>query len=125
MVAVTHGRPSMISPSLASVVPLPLEKGHTLRTDATFFVKSVELYEIIHRTIGTLYHGTGARCKNMAASDDEDSGGEEEQIDLGIVMQLDRALGRWERKLPERLRLVSVDRRSEVTHRQGVILHIR
>ena len=124
MVAVTHGRPSMISPSLASVVPLP-QQGGICTTDATFFVKSVELYELIHRTIRTLYHGTGARCKNVAASDSESSAGGEEHIDLGMVMQLDSALGRWERKLPEGLKCASAKPRDEVTRRQAVILHIR
>lgn len=133
MVAVTHGRPSMISPCLANVVPMPVypnlidshvSQPGVLSTDASFFVKSVELYEIIHRTVRTLYDGTGARSKNVAASD-SDPGTDEEQIDLGMVMQLDSALGKWERKLPERLRYLSSQPRGEVTKRQATILYIR
>lgn len=133
MVAVTHGRPSMISPCLANIVPMPVYPdtidSHTsnqgvFSTDASFFVKSVELYEIIHRTVRTLYDGTGSRSKNVTAAD-SDPGSDEEQIDLGMVMQLDSALGKWERKLPVRLRYLSTQARGEVTQRQATILYIR
>jgi hypothetical protein len=133
MVAVTHGRPSMISPCLASVVPMPvypdsidsrIRRQGVLSTDASFFVKSVELYEIIHRTVRTLYDGTGARSKHVTAAD-SDPGTEEDHVDLGMVMQLDSALGKWERKLPERLSYLPTQSRGEVTQRQATILYIR
>lgn len=131
MVAITHGRPSMVSLCLATVVPMPVFSDHiesrrsaASSTDAAFFVKSVELYEIIHRTVRTLYGGMGARSKQVAASD-SDAGSDEEQIDLGMVLHLDSTLGRWERKLPERLKYLSSQPRSEVTHRQATILYIR
>lgn len=132
MVSVTHGRPSMISPNLATVVPLPIcsadpvhAEGGVLRTDASFFVSSVQLYEIIRRTIHALYHGTGARSKNVTASDNDCPATDDEQIELGTVLQLDRALASWERKLPERLQWSSLEPRGEIAHRQSVILHIR
>lgn len=102
----------MISPSLASAVPPPQYPsevdGDT--TDTAFFVKSVDLYEIIHRTIRSLYHG--ARC-------------DEEPVDLAVVMQLGSALQKWEKGLPERLKGTSTQPRSLVTHRQTVILNLR
>ncbi|CAI6100897.1 unnamed protein product [Clonostachys chloroleuca] len=135
MVSVTHGRPAMISTYVASTVPLPVTSIDgpeaatgaldSSSTDATFFVKSVQLYELIHRTIQSLYYG--ARCKSVLAFNDggNSSSGNNNKTDLGMVMQFDAALDKWDRGLPGQLRWTYSQPRDQVTHRQAVVLYIR
>lgn len=121
----------MISSQDATAVTLPLyetlspdnqESTHTPRTDTCFFVKSVELYEIIHQVIQQLYHG--APCKSTKAATGKDRA-QKGGLNLGTVLQLDTALGRWERALPCRLKWTSPAIRDPVTHRQAIILSLR
>lgn len=125
----------MISTYVASTVPLPVTSIDgpeaatgaldSSSTDATFFVKSVQLYELIHRTIQSLYYG--ARCKSVLAFNDggNSSSGNNTKTDLGMVMQFDAALDKWDRGLPGQLRWTYSQPRDQVTHRQAVVLYIR
>jgi hypothetical protein len=121
----------MISSTLATSVPLPTYSRHSsndkgdMLTDASFFVKSVELYDILHRAVATLYDISGARSKNVMAFEMEHTSSDDNTIDLGAVIQLDSALVKWEKALPERLKASSSEMRDEITHRQAVILHMR
>lgn len=126
MVSLTHGRPAMVSEHLALAVPLPAiasdpgmdESG--LLTEPSFFVKSVELYEITHKVILSFYSGPRTRPARCAAQQDK------QDEDLGVVMQLDGALSRWEERLPSHLDLAHPHvKNNEVAHRQAVILRIR
>lgn len=121
----------MVSSHDATVVPFPLGSTpspsgegttHTTRTDTCFFVKSVELYEIIHRIVQSLYHG--ARCKSVETLH-EQKGAQKDALDLGIVLQLESSLGHWEQALPDRLKWTSPVVRDPVTHRQAIILSLR
>jgi hypothetical protein len=119
MVAVTHGRPPMMSSQLATSLSLPKQlHQHDSTTHTAFFVKSVELYEIIQ----SLYYGADERSRVYAF---DGSISNEHSDDLGMVIQLDRELVKWERNLPDWLRCNTRHTRGEVTHRQAVVLHIR
>lgn len=119
MVAVTHGRPPMMSSQLATSLSLPKQlHQHDSTTHTAFFVKSVELYEIIQ----SLYYGADERSRVYAY---DGSTLNEHSEDLGMVIQLDRELVKWERSLPDWLRCNTRHTRGEVTHRQAVVLHIR
>ncbi|KAM0322186.1 hypothetical protein ACHAQA_009676 [Verticillium albo-atrum] len=136
MVSVTHGRPAMISGHLATTVPLPLSSSTPVNGaeavmgngagHAAFFVKSVQLYEIIHRTIIAFYGGTGGRpkCKESQASDNGIADGEDDDFDM--VVQLDRSLSKWEQSLPAQLRWSSLEATTDdISRRQSVILRMR
>lgn len=125
MVSLTHGRPAMISRNLASAVPLPLTSSNAKPndygrlTEGSFFVKSIELYEITHRVLLDLYSEPGSRPRSTIHDDRKDE-------DLAAVMQLDSAMMKWEESLPKFLVLSDADVASnDVSHRQAVILHIR
>ena len=97
--------------------------GNTI-THASFFVKSVELYEIIYRTILAVYYSDcGPLPKCIANLHNRDLSGEDE--DLAVVIQLDGALRKWKTTLPEHLKLLTPEARAMKVHRQAVILHIR
>ncbi|KAF2658600.1 hypothetical protein K491DRAFT_776159 [Lophiostoma macrostomum CBS 122681] len=135
VVAVTHGRPAMIPSHVARRVPLPLidrisndETHSTLLGNtpdhASLFVKSVELYEIMYRTILAVYYSDGGPLpKCVSNPHNRELSGEDEDLAIGI--QLDGALRKWQRSLPEHLKLQTAEMRSEIAHRQAVILHIR
>lgn len=126
----------MIPSHLAQRVPLPLHTaqaggqnpasilGNT-QTHASFFVKSLELYEIIYRTILSVYYsnGGGPLPKCVTNAHTRDPGGEDE--DIAIAVQLDGALRKWEYGLPEHLKWDTSEQRDMIVHRQAVILHIR
>ena len=86
MVSVTHGRPAMISQHPTNTVPLPTSA--TTNGQSTiqnpeyysFFVRSVRLYEIIHKTMIAFYSPTqSSRSKDKEAhSDSESADGEDE-----------------------------------------------
>lgn len=125
MVSLTHGRPAMISQDLASSVPLPLTSSNAKPdeygrlTEGSFFVKSVELYEITHRVICDLYAEPGFQQRCAARTDKQDE-------NLAIVMQLDSAMMAWEEGLPKFLVISDPDvAMNDVSHRQAVILYIR
>ncbi|POR31023.1 Fungal transcription factor [Tolypocladium paradoxum] len=126
MVSLTHGRPAMVSEHLALAVPLPTTSWGTepdesgLLTEASFFVKSAELYEITHKVILAFYSGgPGPRPRSAVQLEKQDA-------DLGVVMQLDGAMSKWEDSLPNHLVLSDPSvMTNEVAYRQAVILRIR
>jgi hypothetical protein len=115
----------MISRELAATVPLPLTSPNAKPgdygrlTEGSFFVKSVELYEITHRVLLGLYSEPGSQPRCSTHDDGQDE-------DVAKVMQLDSAMVKWEESLPRFLILSDPDVASnEVSHRQAVILRIR
>ncbi|KAF5024463.1 hypothetical protein F66182_3403 [Fusarium sp. NRRL 66182] len=137
MVSVTHGRPAMISQSPEKSVPLPTSsapaENATSQTAGknpeyySFFIRSVRLYEIIHKTMIAFYGGShSGRYKEKEAHifDPESSDSEDEDHDR--VVQLDRCISRWEAKLPDHLRWDLLEANTdEIARRQAVILRMR
>ncbi|KAL3959138.1 hypothetical protein ACCO45_007300 [Purpureocillium lilacinum] len=126
MVSLTHGRPAMVSEQLALAVPLPSlvsspgADGAMPPVEVSFFVKSVELYEITHKVILSLYSGLRNRSSGAAMQQDRQA------VDLGVLMQLDGAMSRWEDSLPAHLMPGNHDTTSnKIFHRQALILRIR
>lgn len=127
MVSLTHGRPSMVHDKLATEVPLPLartggqDKSELQLTEASFFVASIELYNISHRILQEFYCSP-VSCRRRASSL-ERMGIDE---DLGIVMKLDSSLSNWQDGLPEHLITSHPEcTKNKVSHRQAIILQIR
>lgn len=125
-------RPASISSSTATAVPLRIENtSATLlapRTDLGFFVKSVELYEIVYRTVKRLYSATrpsDPRSPSMRGGSLPSPEEEAASADLCTVLQLDTALTNWEKWLPEKLRYISSHPRDQVNVRQAIILRLR
>lgn len=114
----------MVSAELATSVPRPLfSKSSSASdelddlTDASFFVKSIELYEITHNLTTKLYPGSGQRTKQFQTSSLED---------LLTVVQIDDELTNWEKGLPKNLIVPSS--KTEPTFsptREAVILQLR
>ncbi|CAG1969781.1 unnamed protein product [Fusarium graminearum] len=132
MVSVTHGRPAMISRYLAKSVPLPTESTTNEQSAIqnaeyySFFVQSVRLYEIIHKTMMAFYsHIQENRYKEKETySDPECSDGEDDDLDR--VVQLDRCISRWESRLPKHLRWDLLESNTDkIAQRQAVILRMR
>ncbi|KAF6793011.1 fungal specific transcription factor [Colletotrichum musicola] len=136
MIAITHGRPAMISDQLASRVILPSipdsdaqgEVGvrlHRLRYQG-FFVKSLELYEIINQAVLAFYT-TPSETKSPTTSTHLGQRVQDRhELDLGVALQLDRSLARWEKSTPGFLTMAEPETQlDEVFRRQAVILRIR
>ncbi|ATY63501.1 Fungal specific transcription factor [Cordyceps militaris] len=120
MVALTHGRPAMISAELASSVPLPAlaeEGSQTLddSTDVAFFVKSVELYEINQKLVETLYSGPTQRAQRLKPSQRAVS-------DLANIVQIDGDMSDWEQSLPKQLQQHTL---GTIAARPSIILRLR
>lgn len=120
MVALTHGRPAMISSELASSVPLPVitQDGTQISddtTDVAFFVKSAELYEITHRLVELLYTAPSASSKKMKQS-------QRAVTDLANIVQLDGDMAEWEQGLPKQLLQYSL---GTIGARTSIILRLR
>lgn len=120
MVALTHGRPAMISTELASSVPLPAIAGEDTQipddsTDVAFFVKSAELYEIIHKLVEILYSSPTGRTKRMKPSQRAVS-------DLANIVQIDGDMAEWEQGLPKQLQQHSL---GTIAARPSIILRLR
>jgi hypothetical protein len=125
----------MIPSHVAQRVPLPLiapssSEGSGIgilgnsETHASFFVKSVELYDIMYRTILAVYNSDGGPLpKCVASSHNREMSADDE--DIAIVIQLDGSLRKWKQTLPEHLKIISAEQRQLIVHRQAVILHIR
>ncbi|KAM3471638.1 hypothetical protein MY8738_009230 [Beauveria namnaoensis] len=120
MVALTHGRPAMISAELASSVPLPAIAEEDAQipndsTDVAFFVKSAELYEITHRLVETLYSTPTGRTKRIKPSQRAAS-------DLANIVQIDGEMAEWEHGLPKQLQQHSL---GTIAARPSIILRLR
>jgi hypothetical protein len=122
MVSMTHGRPPIILHQHASAVPLPLAShpgrqgidGEQIRV--SFFVHSVQLYEIIHLSIIAFY---------LTGETEPSSQGAREK-DLETLLKLDSALETWEQNLPPHLCFATVqDLENDICKRQAVILRLR
>jgi hypothetical protein len=125
----------MVSEHVATVVPFPMSTpaqanvpdkllGNAI-DHALFFVKSVQLYEITHRAIISLY---GDKCQKTGGKSSPLHNGQvlEEDEDIDTVVRLDRSLTRWESELPERLRWSQLQASEDkITQRQIVILQMR
>lgn len=122
IVSVTHGRPAMLSQEVATDVPLPLyPQDATLRL--SFFAKSIELYEIINRITLAVYSSAATKRFKKESCDGPAEGADE---DLTTIMNLDEALGNWEKGLPNHLSVEFLYiLEDEVVKRQAVILRIR
>lgn len=120
MVALTHGRPAMISSDLASSVPLPtvVDDETTIpeySTDVAFFVKSAELYEISHKLVEKLYSTPTGRTKRMKPS-------QRAVYDLSNIVQIDGDMAEWEQNLPKRLQKSYL---LTIAARPSIILRLR
>lgn len=131
MVSVTHGRPAMISQHPAKNVPLPAEtsnaqNGMQSLEYYSFFVRSVRLYEIIHKTMIAFYDGSQGNRPKEKESHFDLEGLDVEDEDLDRVVQLDRCISRWQSKLPDHLRWELLElNKDEIARRQAVILRMR
>ncbi|TEA13686.1 Sorbicillinoid biosynthetic cluster transcription factor sor3 [Colletotrichum sidae] len=136
MIAITHGRPAMISDHLVSGVVLPAipDSGsagedagrlHRLRYQG-FFVKSLELYEVINQAVLAFY-STTPQAKSAASPNHLGPRcPERHELDLGTALQLDQGLRKWEKSLPSFLTMAEPETQlDEVFKRQAVILRIR
>ncbi|OAA59953.1 Fungal specific transcription factor [Cordyceps fumosorosea ARSEF 2679] len=120
MVALTHGRPAMISAELASCVPLPTIAEETTQipddsTDVAFFVKSVELYEITQQLVERLYSTPTGRTQRMKPSQRAVS-------DLANIVQIDGDMSEWENSLPKQLQQHTL---GTIAARPSIILRLR
>ncbi|OHE98302.1 fungal specific transcription factor [Colletotrichum orchidophilum] len=144
MIAITHGRPAMISDQMASSVVFPsipdtnttsldgVKLGavqlHKLRYQA-FFHKSLELYEVINHAVLAFYSSTSPlkspTYTNGTSSPTQRSANKPE-LDLGKALQLDQRLTIWEKSLPSFLTVAEPETSlDEIFRRQAVILRIR
>lgn len=127
MVSTTHGRPPMVLHQHASAVPLPLSSDSTRPGEGpngeeirvSFFVQSVQLYEIIHLSI-IAFHLT-----NEPQSSEPNAQGAREK-DLETLLRLDSALETWEQGLPGHLSFATAhELENDICKRQAVILRLR
>lgn len=124
----------MISQKFAAEVPLPLstENNNTDGVNAfprhdfsriAFFVKSVELYEIINRMTMTV-HSSGS----TKGSEKEPCPTQAEDTDQGLesIIEFDESLSQWEKRVPDHLNIKFLELSTdEINKRQAVILRIR
>lgn len=95
------------------------------QTYFAFFVKSVELYEIIHQAILKLYSGSDSLSTKKERTHASHSETDDDE-NLGIVMQIDSSLSRWKCSLPDHLKPDTTELPDSATfQRQAVILRIR
>lgn len=115
VLSMTFGRPAMISKSVAQAVPLPAMIDDSFLSSSSnhafgymqkdtpmsmaFFVKSLEIYEIVNDILISLYSSTDASNDALAAF----FTGSNSSVD--VVFQYDRALMSWGRTLPPHLRI--------------------
>ncbi|KAJ9151385.1 Fungal specific transcription factor [Pleurostoma richardsiae] len=132
-VAVTHGRPAIISPSVASLAvrpgdPIELGEGNVgdenAERSSEYFAKALEIYEITYSIMLGFYFPAPMGRKPAERADLVHATQREENLSNAI--QFDGSLTRWERSLPSHL---SLDRSGafagEVFHKQAVILRLR
>ncbi|KAK4235173.1 fungal-specific transcription factor domain-containing protein [Achaetomium macrosporum] len=122
MVSMTHGRPPIVLHQHASAVPLPLSSQSERegiddeQIRVSFFVQSVQLYEIIHLSIIAFYLTGEAEPSSQGAR----------EKDLETLLRLDSALETWEQNLPSHLCFATVeDLKNDICKRQAVILRLR
>ena len=122
----TLGRPGMIPKWLFSSVPLPSmlddvffeaqTDDSPIRPDGrpcrmAFFVKAVELYQILDEILVGLYLKT-ARNEDMESK-------------LVHILEIDSKLQAWNKSLPEHLRPRHAAGNDEISKRQAIVLRVR
>lgn len=154
MLALTHGRPSMISSETAEAVPQPLMRDVTAASPSqhshatadlnpshneddpgthryAFFVKTLDLYRIIHRVLKAFYSTTSTNSRGLESHKAEWLETDQGEADAGKAIMIDHELAKWEAGLlPVHLHLDVLDRPEgkvlhEITRRQIVILRFR
>ncbi|OHW90142.1 fungal specific transcription factor [Colletotrichum incanum] len=144
MIAITHGRPAMISDQLASSVVMPSipdtndATGNGIQLDAvslhklryqSFFHKSLELYEVINHAVLAFYSSASplkSPSYPIGVGYSSQRPSERLELDLGKALQLDQRLTKWEKSLPSFLTMAEPETTlDEVFRRQAVILRIR
>ncbi|KAF9869297.1 C6 transcription factor [Colletotrichum karsti] len=91
-----------------------------------FFVKSLELYEIINQVVLAFYTTTSGLKSPTAPHHLGQSFQARHELDLGTALQLDQRLTRWEKGLPTFLTMAEPETQlGEVFRRQAVIMRIR
>ncbi|KAI9879911.1 MAG: hypothetical protein M1830_006578 [Pleopsidium flavum] len=135
VLSMTFGRPAMITKSSAFTVPLPAmiddeflshQPGIEVAQPANrpsmmaFFVKTLQLYEIINDLLLALYMG---RDENGHKDQYDFFFGQSDSGDIATVYELDRALMTWGQTLPLHLRLSSPESsRNNTFMRQAIVL---
>lgn len=131
----TFGRPSMISRTTAEKVPYPLIVDDAYLHDnpqipvaqpagtpslMAFFVKSLELYDIVANSLSKLYSENDAYTQKSHGSQ------QSEMLDLTSVLHIDRSLMQWAQDLPPHLSVFSDATASDpIIQRQAIICKIR
>lgn len=131
----TFGRPSMISRTIAEQVPYPLIVDDEYLHDDDqvsvvqpadnpsimgFFVKSLELYDIVAASLSKLYSEDDTYTRKPHG------GLSTETLDTTTVLQLDRSLMQWARGLPYYLSVFSdVTVPNPIIQRQAIICKLR
>ncbi|KAH7417855.1 putative C6 transcription factor [Cadophora sp. MPI-SDFR-AT-0126] len=124
ILSMTFGRPAMISSVVARAVPLPhLDSPEGNASPLTFYVKTLQLYEIISETLSsTLYAVPGA--EKTAHGDAGTNNIESSEI--VTVLKMDHDLMVCGRSLPSYLRISSLDSfTSPIYQRQAVVFRAR
>jgi hypothetical protein len=128
IISMTFGRPTMISPSLARQVPAPAEQdfesGNQPRMIKAFFVRSLQLYEIINETLLLFYNDREAESHEHEPSPNIVY--PFQNIDFAAIMKLDQSLMAWNRRLPPHLCLPQPEGASNmITRRQAIYCRVR
>ncbi|KAH8588230.1 fungal-specific transcription factor domain-containing protein [Bisporella sp. PMI_857] len=138
VLSMTLGRPTIVSKSFSCTVPLPANiddnllsdelgicasQPHDIPSTSTFFIKSLQLHDIINDILVTLYFGEDSeRHKSSTNLPSPQS----QFGDIAKVIQLDRALMNWGQSLPLHLRISASESFSNSTFlRQAIISRIR
>ena len=138
VLCMTYGRPCMIGPVTATVVPLPLaidedaelseEVQHNVgqvrqRPSLNeFYLSALKLYEIMHDVLFSFYR-TDDQVQSIVGLYGKGFGGSS-----APVFELDQKLSMWEKNLPDHLKIESRPRDDDVEaifYRQATVLHQR
>ncbi|PVH83482.1 hypothetical protein DL98DRAFT_454524 [Cadophora sp. DSE1049] len=138
ILSMTFGRPAMISSVVARAVPLPQISSHHLSppmaaphldspdsnaSPLTFYVKTLQLYDIISDTLSSTLYAVPGADKNSHG----DAGTNNiESSEIVTVLKMDHDLMVCGRSLPSYLRISSLDSfTSPVYQRQAVVFRAR
>ncbi|KAK0112702.1 hypothetical protein ONS95_014439 [Cadophora gregata] len=140
ILSMTFGRPAMISSVVARAVPIPQISPHDPRppvqaphidspehnaSPLTFYVKTLQLYDIISETLSsTLYAVPGVEKNNRGHADAVTNNVDSSEI--ATVLKMDHDLMGCGRSLPSYLRISSLDSfTSPIFQRQAVVFRAR
>lgn len=133
----TFGRPAIVSKQLADNRPYPAMIDDEYLSDdpnvsaiqpdgqpstMAFYVKTLELYDIVSKTLSILYIENDAWIRKGHSAHVH----QPQNLDMANILQLDRDLLSWAQSLPSYLRLSSQDSLiNNAILRQAVICRIR